>query len=147
MRSVATACVIVAFMGAAAFAYTRLTDQAEKPATQHTPQQKKKPLKVKGHVEGLTPGVTTPFTVSVRNNLKHRIKLRSVQAKVGAAAPRCPGTLLKVPKVRTGKALRARRTRRVQMRATLGHDAPNACQSAKFPVGYRVRYRLRPNAN
>jgi hypothetical protein len=141
----ATALAVVASTGAVAFAYTRINDDAAQK-TQHVPQQKRKPLKVKGKVEGLTPGETAPFTVTVRNNLKHRIKLRSVEAKVADANPACPRTLLRVPKVKTGKALRARKTRRVRMQATLAREASNACQSAKFPVRYRVRFRLRPHA-
>ena len=142
----ATALAVLAVTGAAAFAYTRFTADDETPKAQHVPSQKKKPLKVKGKVQGLTPGVTTPFTVTVRNNLKHRIKLRSIKAKVADASPACPRTLLRVPKVRTGKALRARKTRRVQMQATLSREATNACQNARFPVRYRVRFKLRPHA-
>ncbi len=145
MRSAATVLAVLAVTGVAAFAYTRINDDDVQQA-QHVPQQKKKPLKVKGKVEGLIPGETAPFTVTVRNNLKHRIKLRSVKAKVADASPACPGTLLSVPKVKTGKALRARKTRRVRMQATLAREATNACQNAKFPVRYRVRFRLRPHA-
>ena len=146
MRALATVLVVLAVTGAAAFAFTRINDSDDTQKAQHVPQQKRKPLKVTGAVQGLTPGDTTPFEVRVRNNLKHRIKLRSIAAQVTDANPACPSTLLRVPRIRTGKALRARRTRRIQMRATLSDEASNACQSAKFPVRYRVRFRLRPHA-
>ena len=143
----ATACALVAFMGAAAFAYTRIAkDDDPAPAAVERAKPKQKPLKIKGKVAGLTPGQTTPFTVTVRNNLKHRIQLRSVRAIIGDASAACPGTLLTIKKVRTSKALRARKTRRVPMTVTMSRAATNACQNARFPVRYRARFRLRPHA-
>ena len=147
MRKLAIVTTVLVLTGAAAFAYTRVFKDDDRVEPTLLKKSKKKPLKISGHADHLVPGVTTIYEVKIRNNLKHRVKMRSVKAKVGDASAVCPRSLVRAKKVRTTKALRARRTRRVQMEVTLLPEAPDVCQGAKFPVRYKARFRLRPHAH
>ena len=142
MRRVVTAAVALALLAGAAFAYANLSGSVDALKA----PRKTRALTITGHIENLQPGVPTTMTVSVRNNLRHRVRMRSLKLAIGDAGPECPGSMLITQRVRAKKSLRARKTRKVPVTVMLSPDAPDACQNATFPIKYRAKALLRRHA-
>ncbi len=126
-------------LSAAALAYAGLAGSQKSPNKTHH----RHALTVKGHVEDLQPGVTTTLDAQVRNNLLNQVRLRGIRTTVGDASPECPATMLTAPRVRVNATLRPRRVRTVLIPITLAGTAPDACQSATFPLEFAASARRR----
>jgi len=108
-------------------------------AMAHGPQGPR--LALSGRVEGLRPGVPQPLRVRAANRTKRTLWLRSAAARVHDASPACPGLLLTVRPYRGRLKLRPREVRTLALPTVLGAEAPDACQSAIFPLRFSARAR------
>ena len=143
LRPIVTACAVVVLLSAVAFAYANLTGGVGAPKV----PRRHHAFTLTGHVENLHPGIPTVLRVRARNNLLHRVELRSVRAEVGDAGPACPGTLLRMQPIRGRRGLPPRRLRTVAIEVTLSLSAPDVCQDATWPIRYGATAALRTQAH
>jgi hypothetical protein len=129
-------------LSAAAFAYANLTGGVGAPKL----HRKHRAVSISGHIDNLPPGVPTVLKVKARNNLRHRVELRTVRAQVGDASAECPRTLLDMEPIHGRRGLPPRRTRKVAIVVTLTATTPDKCQNAMFPVRYTGRAAFRRTA-
>ena len=138
MRPIATACALALLLCAAALAYANLKGSGEA----FERPKKREALTLSGSVDNLQPGVPTVLTVNVRNNLRKRVKVRSLKLAVDDANEACPRTMLQTAPVRVRTALKPRRTRSIPVTVTLLSTAPDECQDASFPIRYSARAKV-----
>lgn len=101
-------------------------------------------LRVSGHVRGLYPGARKRFRVRVRNLGGRDLVLGEVLTEVGDAGPECGGENVRISEPELERAVPARGSARVRLRAAMARDAPDACQRARFPLEFSVSARARP---
>ena len=104
------------------------------------PQVKR--MELSGHVGGLYPGVELPLPVEVENRSGRKLILTKIRANPRDAGPGCLAGNIRVRDRRLQERIAAHRTARVRLRVTMKADAANACQGARFPIGFRARARV-----
>jgi hypothetical protein len=143
IRPIATACLLAGLLCAGAFAYANLAGGVGAPKL----ERKHRPVTLSGSIENLHPGMPTVLRVKARNNLMHRVEVRSIYADVGDASPACPQALMRMEQLHGRRGLPPRRTRKIAILVTLAASTPDECQNALFPIKYRARVALRKNAH
>jgi hypothetical protein len=127
----------VAILFAAAFAYANLMGS---PHPSHY-RGKQRPVTITGSVLNLHPGTPTVMVARAKNNTGHRLVMHRLRLQVKDASESCPRTLLHTKALRRRNALPPRRTRTVPVSILLAEGAPDACQSALFPIKFKARAR------
>jgi hypothetical protein len=98
-------------------------------------------LKITGSVRGLYPGARARLRLSLRNLRGYPIRVVALNVRVGNAGKGCKRRQLRISRLRRRPVVRAHRTRRIVLTATMLRSAPNACKGAVFPLRYRARGR------
>ena len=111
-------------------------DSLQSAATRAKP---KPGLSVRGSTSKLYPGATVSLPLKVKNKSRTPLQVRKLRVKVGNARAGCPGSLLRVQPFKTTAKVRGGQTKKLSVRVTMSTAAPDACQSARFPLTYRVR--------
>jgi hypothetical protein len=98
---------------------------------------------ISGSVRGLYPGRTVSLVLTVRNPLKSAITVREITTTVHNASTRCASANLQVKKFSGALVVKAGKTRKATIHATMAKSAPNSCQGARFPLRYTGSARVR----
>ena len=135
LRPIATACSVLVVLGAAAFAYANLVGS---PHASH-PSHKQRPVTITGSVENLQPGVPAVMVARAKNNTSKALVMRRLRLSIKDASGACPRTMLQTKTLRSRSPLAPRRTQTIPIEVTLAAGAPDACQSALFPIKFKAR--------
>lgn len=101
------------------------------------------PLRIRGHVTGLYPGINRRMIVRIRNTSARRVVISSLRTMVGDASPSCRGTNLQVAKIKRRVEIRPSSRRRLRVPVRMSPNAAAGCESARFPLRFRARWRRR----
>ena len=138
-RSVTAVLVTAAALAASVAAYAALGATERGPAPRAPGDTS--PVRIRGSIEGLYPGQQTTLRIRVANKTDGRVRVRWVQANVGAGAPECAADWLQTQRIWPRAALPVGAVLRLDMPIALAAEAPDACQNATFPLRYRARVR------
>lgn len=133
-RSLATFVTVSVLAGAGA-------TPATWPAIEAAPQPGREAraiFTVQGKVVGLYPGRVTFMKLRIRNPHPFPIKVRSIRARVADGAPGCPGSAIRVRRIRN-KIVPAAGRARGQVRVVMRPIAPDACIGVRFPIRFAGR--------
>jgi hypothetical protein len=136
--SALSVCVIALISGAIAYAALRPAMREASPHSAPAADRVDSGLKVTGHVDGLYPGAVTRLRVRIRNPFGFDVVVRSVRARVKAAAG-CGPENLSVTRFRGHRLVPAGRARRVRLPIAMSAAEADPCQGAKFPLRFAVR--------
>ena len=98
-------------------------------------------FELSGSVDGLWPGGQRPLVVTVRNPYPFDIVLGSLTVGVASASAACPASLLHVSTFEGEVRVASRGTGMVELVASLGPDAADACQGAAWELTYNATAR------
>ena len=96
---------------------------------------------ISGKVGGLYPGAVRSLKLTVTNHESFKIVVTSLTTTVGAAKAGCGGSNLKVTSFSGQLKVPAKGKASTSVHVTMAHSAPNACQSAVFPLHYSGQAR------
>ncbi len=136
-RAIAAIAVLGLLAGAvAAYAELGVGDPAAKRAG-HRPA-----VRIRGHVDGLYPGVKTVLHAKARNRSHRPLRLLRVKTRVGSPSAACDRVSLRAKRIRPRVVIGAHHRRRLRIPVRLRASAPDACQGAAFPLRYRARVKV-----
>ena len=136
------ACLLALGLAGIVHAATRPEPEPLRAAATAGLQPQVKRMRLSGHVGGLYPGAELPLPVTVENRSGRKLVLTKVRANPRDAGPGCRSGNIRVRDRRLKAPIAARGTVRVRLRVTMKANAANACQGARFPIGFRARARV-----
>jgi hypothetical protein len=92
-----------------------------------------------GHVTGLLPGQQKRLVIVVHNFGGRAIRVRVITTHVRDASSVCKARNLKVESFHGDLRVRAHRSRRAVVTASMRVDSPSACQGAVFRLSFHGR--------
>jgi hypothetical protein len=99
------------------------------------------PLRIRGSVEGLYPGLRAQLRLRIRNRSSRRLTVHSIDVRAGDAGPDCLRQNLLTHKRRLRLPIEPHTRRRARLGIIMAADAGDACQGATFPLEFRARAR------
>ena len=136
------ACLLVLGLAGIVHAATRPDPEPLRAAATAGLRPPVKQMKLSGHVGGLYPGLELPLPVTVENRSGRRLILTKIRANPRDAGPGCRAGNIRVRDRRLRVRIAAHREAWVRLRVTMKAGAANACQGARFPIGFRARARV-----
>lgn len=91
---------------------------------------------VRGHENGLYPGLTRPMLVRVRNPESFAVRLTRVTARVSSPSRACRARNVWIASFTGSRRIPARGRIRIYLSSGMRSMAPNICQGARFPVTF-----------
>jgi len=137
-RAITAALAAALLLAVAVGAYAALGGSPSAPSSQRADHHRPA-VRIKGHVDGLFPGVPAKLRARARNRAPRPVRLVWVKARVRSPAPGCGRKYLRTKRAKPRRVIPPHRKRRVRIRVKLRGSAPDACQGVRFRLRYRAR--------
>jgi hypothetical protein len=102
----------------------------------HRPGRVPSRFAISGHVGGLTPGVSSPLPLVIRNPWGRAIRVTSVATLVEPSGQTCPVSNVRIPPFAGSLVVPAHSKRTLVLEASLRAGAPTECAGATFPLKF-----------
>jgi hypothetical protein len=113
--------------------------RAQVPVRHESALSKRRKFQISGDIQGLFPGATVGFTLTVTNPEPFAITVKSLTTTVESASNSCAAANLSVSKFSGSLTVPARGQGTARLSATLSAGTTDACIGATFPLVYSGR--------